>query len=559
MAHLSLSRQYRPQQFGDVHGQDHVTRTLQNAIRLGRTAQAYLFCGPRGVGKTTVARILAKALNCDRGPTSEPCGECDGCRRISEGSSLCVIEIDAASHRSIDDIRSLREDVQFAPTDGRYKVYILDEAHQITGPAFEAFLKTLEEPPAHVVFVLATTEPHKIPATILSRCQRFDFRRVGVEDIVTRLKEVAGTEGLQVEEAAYHAVARAADGGLRDALSILDQITAYSGEAVTANDVAAVLGSLESEVRFELGEALATRDATAGLAWLGRLLDLGRDARQLVAEILEHLRLLLLARLNCAPEELLALAEDVRERLVVQAALFEPDRLMQILEAWAECDKQLRWHPQPRILLEVTLLDLLVGAPGARRAAPPPQPGYDRAPEPRPEPRREAAPDPRREPAPEPREERSAPPPEEPPRPKPAPPPRPEETAESPLGADEPLTVEAVRERQDRFLALMAEGWPPLMANLVNGHVLRVEGTDIVYGFEGWEASLNLCLQPERRKIIQETWSKVLGRPVQFRGELVQREAAAASTEATDETVPDLGQAVSLAKETFPGSREIDG
>lgn len=534
MSTMSLFRQYRPTRFADVYGQDHVTRTLQNALRTGRIAQAYLFCGPRGVGKTTIARILARALNCEHGVSPEPCGECESCRRIAAGSSLSVIEIDAASNRTIEDIRSLREDVQFAPTDGRTKVYILDEAHQITGPAFEAFLKTLEEPPPYVVFVLATTEPQKLPATILSRCQRFDFRRVSVEDIVARLREVAAAEGLSVDEEAFHAVARAADGGLRDALSVLDQIVAYAGQRVTAEDVAAVLGSLDAEVRFALGDLLAQRDVPGALAWLSGLLDAGRDARLVVSEALAHCRLLLLARLRCAPEQLKALPPAVRERLEAQAAQFEPAELMATIEAFATCDKALRWHPQPRILLEVTLIDILVGAP-----APPVMvaaPSYERpaAPQrPASGPPAAAAP-PVRRPA--------------------LPPGRVEDQV---LPADEPLSLEAVRARLPLFMGLLREGWPALMALLLHGDVIRVEGNVVVFGFEGWEASRSLCMQEDRRKIIEETLSKVLGRPVLFRGELV--DAASAAEPAVGEPVVDLDEAVAAAQEAFPDSRVIDG
>ncbi|MBI2298947.1 MAG: DNA polymerase III subunit gamma/tau [Armatimonadetes bacterium] len=555
MSYVCLFRLYRPTRFEDVFGQEHVTRTLQNALRTGRTAQAYLFTGPRGVGKTSVARILAKALNCDAGPTPEPCGECESCRRIAAGNSLSVIEIDAASHRSIDDIRSLREDVQFSPTDGRIKVYILDEAHQITGPAFEAFLKTLEEPPAHAMFVLATTEPQKIPATILSRCQRFDFRRVAVEAIVARLRQVTGAESLNVDEPALYAVARAADGGLRDALSVLDQIVAFSGATVTAQDVAEVLGSLSAEVRFALGEVLLDRDVPRALDWLAELLDAGRDARQIVAEALAHCRLLLLARLRCAPDELKALPDDLRRRLEAQAEGFEPDRLMQVVDAWAACDKQLRWHPQPRILLEVTLLDLLLETrprPAVSDPGTPSLPGREqgevqtrqsgtgphsgRGNERESEDALEAAPAPRR-PA------RAVP--------------KPEETPEQPLADGEPLTLEAVRERMPRFLSLIREGWPPLMAHLVHAEPLAVEGDEVVFGFHGWEASLNICQQAERRKILEETWRRVLGRPVVFKGMLAEAPRPAAEAPAAD--VSDLGEAVSLAMQTFPGSREIDG
>lgn len=511
MPYLCLFRQYRPRRFDEVHGQEPITRTLQNALRLGRTAQGYLFCGPRGVGKTTVARILAKALNCADGPTPTPCETCESCTRINAGHSLSVIEIDAASHRSIDDIRSLREDVQFAPTDGRTKVYILDEAHQITGPAFEAFLKTLEEPPPHVVFVLATTEPHKIPATILSRVQRLDFRRLAVEAILERLREVRAAEQLDVDEPALHAIARAGDGSLRDALSILDQMLAFGGNQVTAADVDAVLGTLDAETRFALADRLADDDLSGALDWLERLLDEGRDARQLVGEVLAHFRLLLLARLGCAPEQLAALPADLRERLEAQAERFSAERLTAVIEAWAAADKALRWHPQPRILLEVTVIGLLQ-APPAPAAAP-------REPEPRP---------------------RALPAPAEP---------APVETP--PLAGDSPLTVEAVTDRREAFMARLREGWPSLAAHLVHGRITRVEGEMLVYGFDGWDASLNLCQLPERRRVIEQVWGELLGRRIEFRGELLDASPVAVAG-------PSLDDAVALALDVFPGSRPVE-
>lgn len=358
MSYVCLFRKYRPQRFEEVVGQAHVSQTLQNAIRLNRIAQAYLFCGPRGVGKTSVARILAKSLNCERGPTPTPCGQCEMCQRISAGQAVDIVEIDAASNRGIDDIRSLRDDVVYSPTQGRFKLYILDEAHQVTHDAFNAFLKTLEEPPSHVLFVLCTTEPHRIPSTILSRCQRFDFKRVSIEEIRQRLAQVAGAEGLDIEEPAQLAIARAAEGSMRDALSILDQIVAYSGTRITRADVEEVLGSLEIDTLLEWGEVVATGNTSQGLQLINRLIDEGKDARQLVAEAMEHFRNLLLARLQCASEQLATLSLEVRQKLAAQAARFTPERLLALIEALARADRELRWNPQPRLVLEVLMIEL---------------------------------------------------------------------------------------------------------------------------------------------------------------------------------------------------------
>ncbi|MCC7494685.1 MAG: DNA polymerase III subunit gamma/tau [Fimbriimonadaceae bacterium] len=537
MASVSLAREYRPQRFDEVHGQRHVTRTLQNAIRLGRTAQAYLFCGPRGVGKTTVARILAKALNCIHGPTAEPCGECDNCRRITAGSSLCVIEIDAASNRKIEDIRALREDVQFAPSDGAYKVYILDEVHQITKEGFEAFLKTLEEPPSHAVFILATTEAQKVPATILSRCQRFDFRRVPVEDIASRLRDVSAAAGFEVEEAAIYLIARAADGGLRDALSILDQIIAYSGAAVTATVVEEVLGTLPVDQRFALGEAFRQRAAAAALEWVSALLDAGRDPRTLIDEALAHVRLLLLARLGCAPEALRVLPAEQRDRLQAQADGFDPPRLMQITEILAGCDKSLKGHPQPRIVVEVALIEAAQGVterlPAPAEALPPPAVAP---------PVHEAAP-PRATPPAAPRATEAS---------RRTSPPEPPAAPPAVAAASGPLDLALVQSVWAQVQATVRRDSVPLSAHLLRAVPHRVQGQTVVLGFDGWEASLSICLLPSQRDVIAGALSRALGRAVQVDGELVSAVATAAPP------VADLAGAVQAALETFPGSRELD-
>ncbi|MGV3721964.1 MAG: DNA polymerase III subunit gamma/tau, partial [Actinomycetota bacterium] len=294
MAYLSLYRKYRSQSFEEVSGQDHVIRTLQNAIRGDRVAHAYLFCGPRGTGKTSTARLLAKALNCDNGPTPEPCGTCEACVQIAEGRFMDIKEIDAASNRGIDDIRDLRDTVAYAPTHGRHKVYVIDEAHQITGDAFNALLKTLEEPPPYVVFILATTEHHKIPATIVSRCQRFEFRRASMEDLRSRVAYVAEQEGATLDDGALELIAREANGGWRDALSVLEQVLSFCDGSITAKEVYAVLGTVEADSLHALSDCILSADGAEGFRLLEELISEGKDPRQLLRDLTQHFRSLML-------------------------------------------------------------------------------------------------------------------------------------------------------------------------------------------------------------------------------------------------------------------------
>ena len=355
MAYVALYRRWRPQDFDTLVGQQAVKTALSNALASGRIAHAYLFAGPRGTGKTSTARILAKALNCDKGPTAHPCGECVNCERITAGTSMDVFEIDAASNRGIEEIKTLREQLAFAPVNGRYKVYIIDEVHMLTTEAFNALLKTLEEPPAHVIFILATTDPHKIPATIHSRCQRFDFRRVTVEEITDHLAMIAERSGINADREALRLIAIQSEGGMRDALSLLDQC-GVMGEQVTATTVREVLGIVGRETLRELVQAIGKQDLSATLEKLNFLLEQGKDVRQVLTELAEYLRALLLYK--AAPSYQEVYLTDTAEALAESAPLFSNDRLLAAEERLHAGLGELRWTVRPRITSELCLFDL---------------------------------------------------------------------------------------------------------------------------------------------------------------------------------------------------------
>ena len=355
MAYVALYRQWRPQNFDTLVGQQPVKQALSNALNSGRIAHAYLFAGPRGTGKTSTARILAKALNCEHGPTASPCGECDNCRRIAEGSSMDVFEIDAASNRGIDEIKALRDQLAFTPVDCRYKVYIIDEVHMLTTEAFNALLKTLEEPPSHVIFILATTDPHKIPATIHSRCQRFDFRRVTVEEIVQHLAMVAKGSGLEADEEALRLIAIQSEGGMRDALSLLDQCGVMA-KSISVATVREVLGIVGREALRQMVAAIGKQDVPQALAQLNGLLEQGKDVRQIIQELVEYLRALLLFK--AVPQYNEVYLTDTAEGLTELAALYSTDRIMASQERLHAALQELRGTMRPRITAELCLLDL---------------------------------------------------------------------------------------------------------------------------------------------------------------------------------------------------------
>ena len=366
MSYKVIARKYRPKTFDEIVGQEHVTRTLANAIRSNRVAHAYIFAGVRGVGKTTSARILAKALNCAKGPTPEPDNDCASCKEIAAGTSLDVLEIDAASNRGIDQIRELREMVRYAPAAGRYKVVILDEAHQLTDEASNALLKTLEEPPEHVVFILATTEPEELGDTIKSRAQLFQFRLLSFKEISDQIEKIAKQENLSIDSAAVAVLARAAEGSLRDALSLLEQTIAYSGEKITDAQVRELLGVVAESVLDELIAAIEAQSADRALQLAHRLIADGQNLQHFCREAIRHVRNLLVAKVCGANSELIAAPDDERPRLAEQSAKFGEEDLTRFFNILIAADYDVRRSPDPRLHLELALLKLI----NAQRLAP---------------------------------------------------------------------------------------------------------------------------------------------------------------------------------------------
>ena len=359
MSYTALYRKWRPRVFGDVKGQDHIVTTLQNQIRSERIGHAYLFCGTRGTGKTSVAKIFAKAVNCEHPEDGSPCGECPSCQQIQAGTSLNVVEIDAASNNGVENIREIRDQVQYPPTEGKYRVYIIDEVHMLSTGAFNALLKTLEEPPSYVIFILATTEVHKIPITVLSRCQRYDFRRITVDTIADRLKELTDAEGMAVEDRALRYVAKAGDGSMRDALSLLDQCAAFHyGETLTYENVLDVLGAVDNRVFRELFGALRNGQTKECILRLEEMVIQGRELSQFVADFIWFLRNLLILKTADEAEELLDMSEDNLKQLREDAALADENVLMRYIRVFSEVLNQIRFAAQKRVLVELAFIRL---------------------------------------------------------------------------------------------------------------------------------------------------------------------------------------------------------
>lgn len=558
MATQALYRKWRPRTFDEVIGQEHVTRTLQNALATQRVAHAYLFAGPRGTGKTTMARLLAKGVNCLGEGDSKPCGECRICRAVDEGRLLDMIEIDAASNRGIDEIRDLREKVAFRPGEARIKFYIIDEVHMLTDPAFNALLKTLEEPPPHVIFVLATTEAHKIPATIVSRCQRFDFRRIPVAEIARWLAHIAEVEGLSVEPRALEYIARQGGGSMRDAISLLDQLTAYGSELISLAQVQMVLGLVASQAVMDLADRLVDRDLAAGLDLINRVVAEGTEPRQLTREFVEYLRGLLLLKMGDGASLLRAsVTEETLGRMQGQAARLSPRTLLRATRLFNTAALEMKAGFLPQLPLELAFVEAVMDEPTAEApAAPPSAPA-------------------KAQPASASASPASTPPRTAPLEPAPAPDMALHETPAPPASA--PSAASAIRQgpaRVDLSWEELESKWPDVLAQLRQTNkmvealmrslrLVDVEGNRVVV-----EAPSDLLKgridQPNAKSQVEQSISQVLGTPASLRCVLkgehrprpkpvtaqpAQQAVSAATGQAGIEDDPMLQEALSLGAE----------
>jgi DNA polymerase-3 subunit gamma/tau len=525
MAVQALYRKWRPRTFDQVVGQEHVVRTLRNALASGRIHHAYLFAGPRGTGKTTTARLLAKAVNCLAPENERPCNECTICQAVNEGRLLDLIEIDAASNTGVDDVRELRERVGFRPNEGRYKVYVIDEVHMLSTSAFNALLKTLEEPPPHAIFVLATTESHKIPPTVISRCQRFNFRRIPVSEVVARLEWMTEQEQIPVEQEALTIIARQATGSMRDAESLLDQLASYSEGGITVEEVRAALGTGTSEAIIQVADALVKGDVAQGLDVINVAVDEGADPRQFARQMVEHLRTLLLIRLRSGAVQTFV-SEDLRPRLEAQADAFSPRDLARAVRLFNQAAVEAKggWQPQLPLelaLIEATLAPEIDGAvsgprnPSVATSARPPSPVH-RSPPPSPS-------SPASTTLSRPAAVSSARPVREP-----------ESVYHSVPGggAAESFTPEILRERWEEFLNALRPRNLSLEALMRSCRPLAVDGDIVVLGFD-YDFHRGKVEEERNRSDVEDVLSNLMGRRYRVRCVLAhnaQQERAATSS-----------------------------
>jgi DNA polymerase-3 subunit gamma/tau len=514
------ARKYRPGTFQDVIGQPHVVQTLSNAIASKRIAHAFLFSGTRGVGKTTMARILAKALNCEQGPTATPCDACANCQEIAQGTSVDVIEIDGASNTGVDDVREIRENVKFAPFRGHYRIYIIDEVHMLSTSAFNALLKTLEEPPAHVVFIFATTEIHKIPATILSRCQHYNFRRIPRAEIIQRLRFVARQDGLTVEDRSLSAIARASEGSMRDALSILDQAVAFAGKTVKHSDLETLLGAVPQEhVRAMIGAVIA-QDSPAAVGVIAQVLDQGHDLRAYCADLVEYARHMLVAAVVPAAQDLRSLIEapedDVRQ-IVADAKAFTVEQVQELFRILSHAEDALRLSAHPRFVLESAAIRgarlLAAGTPAAsqpRQAVPQAAPSGPaaRTPSASTQARPPAAPQ------------------------KPVPPTSSTQpTGVKPPQAPPPPVLPPVQLNWEQVVEHVSGRHPNIGAFLEQGTLLGIDGNQLTIGYPpNASVARGMMEKPDNQQLIAALCAELAGRPVRLRlVELADGQSAAPS------------------------------